>query len=124
MRCTTLQHTSTTEVASSGIPEDPGHLVFHVDSAITGLLDSGGVKGEPTVPLRVTGHKGCRLLGEVPTTLACFTKCLSDLLRIQIDMQNHLFTGVILLPISRVSSRVNSGHHWFPDTEQMMSLQE
>lgn len=90
---------STTELAGSGIPEDPGDPVFHADAAITGLLDSGGVKGEPTVPLRVTGDQGCRLLGDVPATLARFTQCLSDLLRIQIDMQSHLFTGVILLPI-------------------------
>lgn len=36
----------------------------------------------PTVPLCVEGHQGCRLLGEVPVTLASFTMHLSDLLRI------------------------------------------
>lgn len=72
--------TSTTEQASSGIPENSEDLAFSVDGAMLGLLDSAGVR-KPTVPLGVKEHRGRGLLGEVPVTLASFTMHLSDLLR-------------------------------------------
>lgn len=64
--------TSTTELASSGLPESSGVPVFHVDGAITGVLDSAGVKDAYSSPLS-QGMQGCGLLGEVPATLASFT---------------------------------------------------